>query len=207
CEPASELHLAEHFYEASALADLLGVPVEKVNEDRLYRALDRLLPHKEKLEKHLKGRLGELFELKYDLLLYDVTSTYFEGEAAANPLARRGYSRDSRPDRPQVCIGLVVTDEGFPIGYEIFAGNRHDSTTVAEIIDAMERKYGRANRVWVMDRGMVSEKNLQLLRERGGQYIVGTPKSLLRQFEQHLTEQDWQQVRDDIEVKLVPGPS
>ena len=207
CEPSSELHIADTWYRRTALDDLLGVSPEKVHTYRLYHGLDQLLPHKEALEKHLHGRLGELFELTYDLLLYDVTSTYFEGEAAANPLARRGYSRDSRPDRPQVCIGLVVTDEGFPIGYEIFAGNRHDSTTVAEIIDAMERKYSRANRVWVMDRGMVSEKNLQLLRERGGQYLVGTPKSLLRQFEQHLTDQDWQQVREDIEVKLVPGPS
>jgi transposase len=207
CEPSSELHIADTWYRRTALEDLLGVSPEKIHTDRLYKALDKLLPHKEALEKHLRDRLGELFDLKYDLLLYDVTSTYFEGEATANPLAQRGYSRDSRPDRPQVCIGLVVTDEGFPIGYEVFAGNRHDSTTVQEIITTMERKYGRASRVWVMDRGMVSEANLKFLRERGGQYLVGTPKSMLRQFERHLTEKDWQQVREDIEVKLVPSPA
>jgi hypothetical protein len=134
CEPSSELHLAEHFYEASALTDLLGVPAEKVNEDRLYRALDQLLPHKEALEKHLKERLGELFELDYDLLLYDVTSTYFEGEAAANPLAQRGYSRDHRPDCKQVNIALVVSRCGMPLGYEVFAGNRADVTTLEQIV-------------------------------------------------------------------------
>jgi transposase len=206
CEPSSELHIADTWYRRTALDDLLGVTPEKVHTDRLYKALDELLPHKEAIEMHLRQRLGELFDLKCDLLLYDVTSTYFEGEASGNPQAKRGYSRDSRPDRPQVCIGLVVTDDGFPIGYEVFAGNRHDSTTVQEIVATMERKYGRAQRVWVMDRGMVSEANLRFLRDRGGQYIVGTPKAMLRKFEQHLTDKDWQQVREDIEVKLVPSP-
>ena len=206
CEPSSELHIAETWYRRTALDALLGVSSEKVNKDRLYDALDHLLPHKEALEKHLRERLGDLFEIKYDLLLYDVTSTYFEGEAAGVSLAKRGYSRDSRPDRPQICIGLVVTDDGFPLGYEIFAGNSHDSTTVAHMIEAMEQKYGRANRVWVMDRGMVSEENLRLIRDRGGQYIVDTPKAMLRQFEEQLTEKGWHQVREDIAVKLVPGP-
>ena len=150
------------------MEDLLGVPTEKVHTDRLYDGLDWLLPHKSRIEKHLKERLGTLFDLEYDLLLYDVTSTYFEGECAANGLAKRGYSRDSRPDCLQVCIGLVVTTDGIPLGYEVFAGNRHDSTTVEEIVEAMEKKYGHANRIWVMDRGMVSEKNLKFLRERKG---------------------------------------
>ena len=123
-DPSSELHLAEHGYEATALAEVLGVPAAKVNDDRLYRALDQLLPHKPALEKHLKQRLGELFQLDYDLLLYDVTSTYFEGEAASNPQAQRGYSRDHRPDCKQVCIALVVSRGGLPLGYEVFAGNR-----------------------------------------------------------------------------------
>jgi transposase len=206
CEPASELHIEHTWYRRTALDDLLGVPVEKVNTDRLYAALDMLLPHKEAIEKHLRERLGYLFDLQCDLLLYDVTSTYFEGECAGNPLARRGYSRDSRPDCLQVCIGLVVTPEGIPLGYEVFAGNRHDSTTVEEVIAAMERKYGRARRVWVMDRGMVSEANLEYLREHGGSYIVGTPKSQLRWFEQHLTEQGWQEARAGVEVKLVKSP-
>ena len=164
CEPSSELHIEKTWYRGTALEDLLGVPVEKVHTDRLYAALDWLLPHKEAIEKHLKERLGDLFDLEYDLLLYDITSTYFEGECQANPLAKRGYSRDSRPDCLQVCIGLVVTDDGIPLGYEVFAGNRNDSTTVEEIVEAMEKKYGRANRVWVMDRGMVSEENLKFLR-------------------------------------------
>ena len=207
CEPASELHIEEKWYRRTALEDLLGVPPEKVHTDRLYAGLDRLLPHKEVLEKHLHQRFGELFELKCDLLLYDITSTYFEGDAEGNPLAQRGYSRDSRPDRPQVCIGLVVTEDGFPLGYEIFAGNTHDSTTVQGVIAALEKKYGSLNRIWVMDRGMVSEENLQFLRGRGGKYIVGTPKALLTQFEQHLTDQNWTTAQAGVEVKLVPAPT
>jgi transposase len=206
CEPSSELHIADTWYRRTALEELLGVAPEQVHTGRLYKALDKLLPHKEAIEKHLRDRLGELFELKCDLLLYDVTSTYFEGDMEGCPLAQRGYSRDSRPDRPQVCIGLVVSEDGFPLGYEVFAGNTHDSTTVKTIIQSLEKKYGSLNRVWVMDRGMVSEENLQFLRERGGQYIVGTPKSMLRQFEQQLTEQDWTAAQEGVEVKLVPGP-
>lgn len=206
CEPASELHIENVWYRRTALEDLLGVPVERVHTDRLYAGLTQLLPHKEAIEKHLKERLGDLFELKYDLFLYDITSTYFEGDAAANPMAKRGYSRDSRPDRPQVLIALVVTDDGLPLGYEVFDGNRNDSTTVRAIVAAMEKKYGPVQHVWVMDRGMVSEDNLQFLRQRGDQYIVGTPKAMLRQFERHLTEHDWHEVQAGVEVKLVPGP-
>jgi hypothetical protein len=149
CDPSSERHIAEHFYAHSALSDLLGIAPEKINEQRLYRALDALLPHKAALEIFLKNRLGELFGLEYDLLLYDVTSTYFEGQAAANPLAKRGYSRDHRPDCKQVCIGLVVSQCGMPLGYEVFAGNRVDVTTLQEIVETMERRYGRADRIWV----------------------------------------------------------
>jgi hypothetical protein len=138
CEPSSELHIAEHFYRSSALCDLLGVPPEKVNDDRLYRALDALLPQKEALEVFLKERMGELFDLEYDRLLYDVTSTYFEGQAKGNPQAQRGYSRDHRPDCKQVCIGLVVSKCGMPLGYEVFAGNRSDVTTPKEIVETME---------------------------------------------------------------------
>jgi transposase len=207
CAPSSELHIADTWYRRTALEELLGVTPEQVHTDRLYKGLDQLLPHKEALEKHLRQRLGELFALRCDLLLYDVTSTYFEGDMASCPLAQRGYSRDARGDRPQVCIGLVVTEDGFPLGYEIFAGNTHDSTTVRTMIEALEKKHGTLNRVWVMDRGMVSEANLQYLRERGGQYIVGTPKQMLRQFEQHLTERDWTMAREGVEVKLVPGPA
>jgi transposase len=206
CRPQSELHIESTWYRATALEDLLGVPAYKVHTDRLYAGLDWLLPLKPLVEKHLKERLGALFELKYDLLLYDVTSTYFEGQCRANALAQRGYSRDSRPDCLQVCIGLVVTEEGIPLGYEVFAGNRNDATTVEEIVAAMEKKYGRASRVWVMDRGMVSEDNLAFLRSRGGKYLVGTPKAMLRQFERHLTEKDWCEVQEGVEAKLVSGP-
>lgn len=206
CKPSSELFIEHTWYRRSALEDLLGVPIAKVHTDRLYAGLDQLLLQKAALEKHLKERLGNLFDLNYDLLLYDVTSTYFEGQCAANPLARRGYSRDSRPDCLQVCIGLVVTEEGLPLAYEVFAGNTNDTKTIPEIVAAMEAKYGRAQRVWVLDRGMVSEKNLAFLRSRGGQYIVGTPKALLRQFERHLIAGDWQAVQEGVEVKLVAGP-
>src|SRR5213594_692867 len=144
CEPSSELHIAEDWYRRTALEDLLALPVSLVNDDRLYRALDRLLPHKRTLEQHLVARLGELFALDYDLLLYDVTSTYFEGQAEGNPLAQRGYSRDHRPDCKQVCLALVVTRDGVPLGYQVFAGNRVDVTTVQEIVDAMEARYGQA---------------------------------------------------------------
>jgi len=206
CEPSSELHLAEHLYEASAMSDLLGVPEEKVNEDRLYRALDTLLPHKKALEKLLKERLGELFDLDYDLLLYDITSTYFEGQAEGNPQAQRGYSRDHRPDCKQVNIALVVSRCGMPLGYEVFAGNRHDATTLEEIVVHMEELYGRAGRVWVMDRGLASEKNVQFLRAGGRRYILGTAKNSLRKFERELLSEDWKQVHEGLEVRLVPAP-
>jgi transposase len=207
CEPSSELHIEDTWYRGTALDDLLGIPAEKVHTDRLYAGLDRLLPHKDELERHLRQRLGDLFDLKYELLLYDITSTYFEGQCAANPLARRGYSRDSRPDCLQVLIGLVVTEDGVPLGYEVFAGNRNDSTTVDEIVTAMEQKYGQANRVWVMDRGMVSEENIARLRRSNASYIVGTPKAMLRRFERELTDQrDWHAVQEGVDVKQVPGP-
>lgn len=205
-EASSELRLAEHTYESSALAELLGVPAEKVNEDRLYRSLDRLLPHKTALEQHLQERLGELFQLDYDLLLYDVTSTYFEGEAAANPQAQRGYSRDHRPDCKQVNIAMVVSRSGLPLGYEVFAGNRSDLTTVEEIVAAMENKYGQANRIWVMDRGMVSAENVEFLQKGGRRYILGTPRSMLRKLEQQLLDERWKEVHAGLEVKLCPGP-
>ena len=206
CEPSSELHIAEHFYRQSALADLLGVPFDKVDDNRLYRGLDQLLPHKRALEVFLKERFGQLFAIEYDLLLYDVTSTYFEGQAAANPLAERGYSRDHRPDCKQVCIGLVVTRCGLPLGYEVFAGNRHDSTTLEEIVETMEARYGRAQRIWALDRGLVSEERLDFLKAGERQYIVGTPKCQLKRFEQQLATQDWHAIRDGLEVKLFACP-
>ena len=173
-------------FRQSALCDLLGVPVDKVDDNRLYRGLDQLLPHKQALEAFLKERFGELFAIEYDLLLYDVTSTYFEGQANANPLASAAIRATIGPDCKQVCIGLVVTRCGLPLGYEVFAGNRHDSTTLEEIVETMEARYGRAQRIWALDRGMVSEDNLDFLKAGQRQYIVGTPKSQLKRFEQQL---------------------
>jgi len=206
CAPSSELQIAESWYEKTALDELLGVPAEKVNDDRLYRGLDALLPKREELFKHLQTTYGELFGTTFDILLYDVTSTYFEGTGEGNPQAQRGYSRDGRPDCVQVCIGWVVTPEGLPLAYEVFDGNRADVTTVEEIVKAMEKKYGQARRTWVMDRGMVSEENLEKLRARGATYLVGTPKAMLRKFELTLTEKDWSEIRPGVEVKLCAAP-
>ncbi len=207
CEPSSELHIAEDWYRGTALEDLLTLPAPLVNDDRLYRALDRLLPHKRALEQHLVARLGELFALDYDLLLYDVTSVYFEGVAETNALAQRGYSRDHRPDCKQVCLALVVTRDGMPVGYEVFAGNRTDVTTVEEIVEAMEARYGVAHRIWVMDRGMTSEDNLEWLRGGGRRYLVGTPKSELRKWAPQIAEaRDWRTVREGVEAKSCGGP-
>jgi transposase len=204
CEPSSELHIAEDWFRRTALGDLLGIPDDKVNDDRLYRALDRLLPQKMFLEVHLQQRLGHLFALEYDLLLYDITSTYFEGQAAANPQARRGYSRDHRRDCKQVLIGLVVSRDGYPLGYEVFAGNRNDSTTLQEVVKRMEALYGRDGRIWVLDRGMVSEANLAWLKGRGSRYIVGTPRSRLKQFARAVRRGDWEAIREGLEVQRCP---
>lgn len=203
CAPSSELSIAENWFRKTALGDLPGVTAEKIDDDRLYRALDVLLPLKGALERHLKERFGTLFGREYDLLLYDVTSTYFEGLAADEELAKRGYSRDHRSDCLQVCTGLVVTRDGFPPGYEVFAGNRHDSTTLREVIERMESRYGKQNRIWAVDRGMVSEEHLQWLRERGSRYIVGTPKSRLKKFEQSLLDGARHQIREGLEVQKV----
>ncbi len=206
CGPSSELRIADAIYERSPLADLLGIPVGRVNDDRLYRTLDRLLPHKDALEVHLRARIGELFEVEYDLLLYDVTSTFFEGACTRNEQAQRGYSRDQRGDCKQVNIALVVTRCGLPLGFEVFAGSTHDSKTVEHIVQVMESRHGRADRVWVMDRGMASESNLAFLKQGGRRFILGTPKSQLRKFEHELIENDWTVVRDGVQAKLCPAP-
>ena len=206
CAPSSELQIAESWYDKTALDDLLGVPGDKVNDDRLYRALDALLPYKDQLCSYLQKRYGELFGTTFDFLFYDITSTYVEGAATDNPQARRGYSRDSRPDCPQVCIGLVATKEGLPIAFEMFDGNRPDVTTTQEMVEVMEEKYGKAHRIWVLDRGMVSEDNLEFMRMSQARYLVGTPKSLLKKFEQYLLDERWEEVRPGVEVRLVPAP-
>ena len=206
CAPSSELQIAEFWYSKTALDDMLGVAADKINDDRLYRALDALLPYKDALCLHLQKRYGELFGSTFDFLFYDITSTYFEGTAKGNAQAKRGYSRDGRPDCPQVCIGLVTTREGLPLAFEIFDGNRVDVTTTKEMVQIMEAKYGKANRVWVMDRGMVSEDNLEFMRGIDARYLVGTPKAMLKKFEQQLLEQSWEEVQPGVDIKLCRSP-
>src|SRR5713226_1605533 len=206
CAPGSELAVEERWYPSTALDDLLGIEEGKINDTRLYRCLDRILPHKTALERHLKQRYGELFGAEFDVLLYDLTSTYVEGAAEKNPMMRRGYSRDHRPDCEQMVIALIVNSEGFPFSYETFDGNRADVSTMETILRMVERKYGQARRIWVFDRGIVSEENLAAIRKRSGQYLVGTPRSQMKRFEAELLKDDWTQVRPDVEVKRIAIP-
>ena len=206
CTPGSELAVEQHWYPSTALDDLLHIEKGKINDTRLYRCLDRLLPLKTKIEQHLKQRYGELFQAEFDVLLYDLTSTYVEGAAEENPLMRRGYSRDHRPDCEQLVLALIVNPEGFPFSYEVFEGNRADVSTVEAILRTVERKHGKARRVWIFDRGVVSEENLVAIRKRGGEYLVGTPRSKLKQFEAELLKDDFEKIRPDVEVKQVQIP-
>jgi transposase len=203
CAPGSELAIEQRWYPSTALDDLLEIEEGKINDTRLYRCLDRILPHKTKLERHLKERYGAMFGAEFDVLLYDLTSTYVEGAAEKNPMVRRGYSRDHRPDCEQLVIALIVNNEGFPFSYETFDGNRSDVSTMETILRMVERKYGKARRIWVFDRGIVSEENLAAIRKRDGQYLTGTPRSQMKQFEAELLKQDWTQVRPEVEVKKV----
>ena len=207
CAPSSELKIAEHWYGKTALDDLLGVPAGKINDDRLYRALDETLPKREELFTHLQERYTTWFGTSFDFLLYDITSTYFEGNMTGNPQAKRGHSRDKRSDCVQLCIGLIVTPEGLPVAYEVFDGNRTDVTTVEEVIETLRTKYGHERRIWVMDRGMVSEEHLDQLREWNALYLVGTPKSMLKAFERELLdEKEWTKIENGVEVKLCHAP-
>ena len=192
---------SQRWYPSIALDDLLEIEEGKINDPRLYRCLDRILPHKTKLERHRKDRYGALFGAEFDLLLYELTSPYVEGAAEKNPLVRRGYSRDHRPDCEPLVIALIVNHEGFPFSYETFDGNRVDVSTMETILRMVERKYGKARRIWVFDRGIVSEENLQAIRKREGQSLVGTPRSQMKQFEAELLKQDWTRVRPEVEVK------
>jgi hypothetical protein len=203
CGQPSELAVAERWYDDTALEDLLGVPLAKINDTRLYRGLDALHPHKDALCQQLLAKYRDWFGVQFEFLMYDVTSTYFEGLAERNEKAARGYSRDSRPDCKQVCIGLVVTPEGLPVAYEVFAGNRADVTTLEDMVKLMEDKYGQAKRMWVLDRGFVSEDNLAWLRARGATYLVGTPKSQLKKHEAALLDTTgWHEARPGLEVRL-----
>jgi transposase len=205
CQPCSEYALAEHWYASTGLEDLLGVQDAEVTKDRLYRTLDALRTAQEKIEEDLKQRFGVLFQLDYDLLLYDLTSTYFEGLAEENDLARRGYSRDHRSDCSQVIVGLVVTREGFPLAHYTWAGNTRDLNTVQRLITAIEKRFGKSNRVWVMDRGMVSDDALEFLSAEGRRYLLATKRTALKEFQAELRSPGWQRLPDnpDVEVKLL----
>jgi len=206
CAPGSELAVEQHWYPSTALDDLLHIEAGKINDTRLYRCLDRLLPLKTKIEQHLKQCFGELFQAEFDVLLYDLTSTYVEGTAEENPMMRRGYPRDHRPDCEQLVLALIVNQDGFPFSYELFDGNRADVSTVEAILRTVERKHGKARRVWIFDRGVVSEENLVAIRKRGGQYLVGTARSKLKQFEQELLKDDFEKIRPEVEVKQIQIP-
>jgi len=202
--PRSELSIHEKWFGQTAMDFLLDCEADVAEKDRLYRCLDRLLPHKAALERHLAGRWQDLFGARVEVLLYDLTSTYFEGEVSEVEKAQRGYSRDHRPDCQQLMLALVVTPEGFPLAYEVFEGNRQDVTTLTTIMEAMEAKYGRAQRVWVFDRGVVSEANLERIRAAGGRYLVGTPRSKLRAYERKLLNGEWAEVSETVKVQLIP---
>jgi transposase len=204
CQPCSEFALAEHWYRSTALDDLLGIPDEAVTKDRLYRTLDLVLKAQVPIEDDLKQSFGSLFQLDYDLLLYDLTSSYFEGLAEDNDLAQRGYSRDHRSDCKQVVIALVVTREGFPLAHQTFAGNTQDLATVKRIVSAIENRFGKSQRVWVMDRGMIGEESLAFLSEPGRRYLLSTKRHALNLFQEELASPGWQHLPDnpDVDVKL-----
>jgi len=204
--PGSELSIAERLVRHTALPELLGVPAERINDDRLYRSLDRLLPHKEALEGLIGSHFEGLLPCGYDVLFYDLTSTYFEGELKEHPLAKRGYSRDKRPDAKQVCVGLVVSHEGIPLCHEVFEGNRQDATTLQEMVQSIEARYGKAERIWVLDRGMINKRNLEFLQQQGRRYIVNAPRSTLRDFQAELEQGGWKPVADGVEAKLCRKP-
>ena len=200
--PGSEFRLHRQWFLSSAMDELLGEDFAVADKDRLYRCLDRVLAHKRELFGWLKQKWMDLFQADFEVLLYDLTSTYFEGEMEENLKAKRGYSRDGRPDCLQVVIALVITPDGFPLAYEVMDGNTSDRTTLKPFLEKIEKSYGKARRVWVMDRGIPSEALLAEMRERQVFYLVGTPRSKVAQHAQRWLDQPWQQVRDSVRVKL-----
>jgi len=208
-DPGSEWRLHRHWFTSSAMADLLEADFALAGKDTLYRCLNKVLPHKDALMVFLKQRWGELFGATFDVLLYDLTSTYFESDTPREAPDKRqyGYSRDKRGDCRQVVIGLIVTPEGFPLSYEVLAGNAADCTTLSDLLKRIETRYGKANRIWVMDRGIPTEETLAQMREMGAAYLVGTPKGRLSKLEQSFLSASWEQVRDGVQVKRLPQES
>jgi transposase len=202
-DPGSEWRIHREWFLQTALDELLGVDFEAASKDRLYRCLDRLVQHKDALHRHLVEQWRTLFGATFDVLLYDLTSTYFEGTCEDIPKARHGYSRDGRPDCRQVVIALVVTTDGLPLAYEVLPGNTSDKTTLKAFISRIEDLYGKMRRVWVMDRGIPTAETLKQMRADGVAYLVGTPKSLLRKQEQDWTDRPWESVHAGMRVKLM----
>jgi transposase len=202
CAPCSEFALAEHWYASTGLEDLLGVPDSAVTKDRLYGTLDRLLGAQESIEGDLKEQLGTLFRLDYGLVLYDLTSTYFEGLAAENELACRGYSRDHRGDCKQIVVALVVTRDGFPLAHRTFAGNTQDLKTVQTIVTDIETQFGKSRRIWVMDRGMISDESLKFLGESGRRYLLATRRGELAAFQDQLGKRGWKRLPNNPQVQV-----
>lgn len=201
--PGSEFAVHRHWYWHSAMDQLLQVDDSIADKDRLYRCLDRLLAHKQELCQHLQARWKTLFDARFDVLLYDLTSTYFEGLCEQIPKAKHGYSRDGRSDCRQIVIALIVTPDGLPLAYEVMAGNTADCTTLRGFLAKIESMYGRADRVWVMDRGIPTKATLQEMRSQGVHYLVGTPRSMLNRFASQLVDQPWSQVHEGMRVKLI----
>jgi transposase len=199
----SEFGLAEVGYRRTALEDLLGVPDEQVTKDRLYRTLDVLLAAKDPIEQDVKEQLGTLFDLKFDLVLCDLTSSFFEGLAEDDDLAELGYSRDQRPGNKQVVLAMVVSVEGFPLWHEVFAGNKSDNSALPEIVEAVSAKFGAMRRIWIVDRGLATEKSVQYLRDHQQSFLVGTPKGMLQEFDAELCTADWALARPQVQVKVV----
>ncbi len=203
-DPGSEFRLHRQWFDQSAMDILLGMDFRVAEKDRLYRCLDRILEHRADLFRHLQQRWKNLFDAQFDVLLYDLTSTYVEGEAEQNPKAQRGYSRDGRPDCQQVIVALVITPEGFPLAYEVMEGNTSDRTTLRGFLEKIESLYGKARRVWLMDRGIPTEAVLAEMRdpEREMFYLVGTPRERVKKYEKQWLDLPWRKVRDSVEVKL-----
>ena len=202
-KPGSEFYVHHHWFDQTAMDFLLDCDFQVAEKNRLYRCLDRILPYQEELCQYLQKQWETMFQLEYDVLLYDLTSTYFEGLCQGNPKAKFGHSKDRRRDCRQVLVALVVTPEGFPVNYEVLAGNTAEKTTLADLMAKIETMYGKARRVWLMDRGIPTEQALAAMRESGIHYLVGTPRKLLEEFQGELFDKDWQQVNESVYVKYL----
>jgi len=202
-KPGSEFYVHQHWFDQTAMDVLLGCDFTVAQKNRLYQCLDKILPYKDELCQHLKERWETLFDISYDVLLYDLTSTYFEGLCEQNPKAQFGHSKDRRSDCRQVLIALIVTPDGFPLNYEVLAGNTSEKTTLADLLTKIESRYGKSRRVWLMDRGIPKEDTLSLMRNTGVNYLVGTPRKLLDSFEESLLHTPWERARDEVYVKSI----